>query len=112
MGKPREAAALQHGDMLPYGVDLPYIRPALEEVGRKLLQIRELDRCGRIGEQRRGPTRDEGEKHVFFSQGLCELLYSAGRLHATLIRLGVGGEDGLEARGTWIVAVFGCDQPA
>src|SRR5918993_39330 len=56
MGQPHQAAALQHGDVLPYGVDLPYIRPALEEVGRKLLQVCKLDRRSWVGEQRRGPA--------------------------------------------------------
>src|ERR687893_137067 len=95
-GQPCQAAALQGRDVLPYRVDLPYIRTASEEVTRELLQVRKLDRRSRVGEQRRGPTRDESEQQPSLSQRLCNLLYPAGRLHAPFVRLGMGGEDCLE----------------
>src|SRR5215212_11418476 len=112
MGEAYQSPALQDRSVFPYGVDLPYIRPASEEVPRKLLQVRKLARRSRVGEQRRGPTRDEGEQQVSFSQRLRKLLYPAGRLNAPLVRFGMGGEEGLETLGTLFVAVLGDDQSA
>ena len=39
MGQVHQAAALQHGDMLSYRVDLLYIRPAPEQVRGQLFEI-------------------------------------------------------------------------
>src|SRR5215211_1882457 len=107
MGQPREAAALQHGDVLPYGVDLPYIRTAPEEVSCELLQVSQLDGRRRIREQRRRPARDQGEQQISLPQGPGQILYLPRRLHAPFVRLGMGGEDGLEVPRTRFVAVFG-----
>src|SRR5215210_3046027 len=111
-GEAHQTTALQDRDVLADGVDLAYVGPASQESPRELFQVGELYGRGRVRQERRGAAGDEGEEQVPLAERSREFLGSSCGLHALFVRLGVGGEYGLELLRMGLVAVLGDDKPA